>query len=411
MFVEWNDERYSQRLSVRIRDGLTTSVENGTFTGARLIYGYKLIDTDRTGKKGTIHKVAIDEEQAEIVRYIFTEYAKGTDKIEIANALNAKGLRFNGKPFKGRTFDKWLSNPKYTGEFYFGERLCKNTYPAIVDKLLFADVQKRLAQNKILAGANSAVEPYLLTGKAFCGHCGTAMVSDGGTGKSGKKHYYYACKQKKKGKCEKARENKDTLEMRVTQHVQDFLSDKKNAEKAAADTIAYYEKRTGDDGLKSIETRIAKTQQEIEDLTNAFIEARNALLRANIEKKMNEYEILLNDLNGQKSQIKLERGRQVTAKDILAFVAQLIKGDPADKDYQRQIIDNLVFMVYIYDDKHIKVVNYFNFGVDKSIERVRLDETNEVLERLKGVQTQSPIVHQIKTDKNRQHSCRFFILA
>ncbi|MCI9032292.1 MAG: hypothetical protein HFK09_07255 [Clostridia bacterium] len=87
------------------------------------------MDTDRTGKKGTIHKVAIDEEQAEIVRYIFTEYAKGTDKIEIANALNAQGKRFNGKPFKGRTFDKWLSNPKYTGEFYFGERLCKNTYP------------------------------------------------------------------------------------------------------------------------------------------------------------------------------------------------------------------------------------------------------------------------------------------
>ena len=183
------------------------------------------------------------------------------------------------------------------------------------------------------------------------------------------------------------------------------MSDKKNAEKAANDTIAYYERRTGDDGLKSIETRIAKTQQEIEDLTNAFIEARNALLRANIEKKMNEYEILLNDLNGQKSQIKLERGRQITAKDILAFVAQLIKGDPADKDYQRQIIDNLVFMVYIYDDEHIKVVNYFNFGVDKSIERVRLDETNEVLERLKGVQTQSPIVHHSFVKRTRRKVC------
>ncbi|MCI9032291.1 MAG: hypothetical protein HFK09_07250 [Clostridia bacterium] len=69
-------------------------------------------------------------------------------------------------------------------------------------------MQKRLAQNKILADANSAVEPYLLTGKAFCGHCGTAMVPDGGTGKNGKKHYYYACKSKKKGKCDKARETK-----------------------------------------------------------------------------------------------------------------------------------------------------------------------------------------------------------
>ncbi|MCI9032290.1 MAG: hypothetical protein HFK09_07245 [Clostridia bacterium] len=87
--------------------------------------------------------------------------------------------------------------------------------------------------------------------------------------------------------------------MRVTKQVQEFLSDKKNAEKAANDTIAYYERRTGDDGMKSIETRIAKAQQEIEDLTNAFIEARNALLRANIEKKMNEYEILLNDLQGE----------------------------------------------------------------------------------------------------------------
>ena len=50
-------------------------------------------------------------------------------------------------------------------------------------------------------------------------------------------------------------------------------------------------------------------------------------------------------------------------------------------------------MVYIFDDEHIKVVNYLNSGVDKSIERVRLDETKEVLERLKGVQTQSPLVH------------------
>lgn len=397
MFVEWNDEKYSQRLSVRIRDGLTTSVENGTFTGARLVFGYKLIDTDRTGKKGTIHKVAIDEEQAEIVRYIFTEYAKGTDKVEIAAALNAKGLRFNGKPFKGRTFDKWLSNPKYTGEFYFGERLCTNTYPAIIDKLTFAKVQARLAENKHLSGAYSAVEPYLLTGKLFCGHCGTAMVSDGGTSKSGKKHYYYACKQRKKGNCHKLREGKDNLEKKVTQQVHDFLTDKKNTDKAAADTIAYYEKRTGNDSLKSLDTRIAQAQAQVEDLTNAFIEARNALLRSTIEKKMNEYEILINDLQGQKSQIELERGRRITAKDIQSFIAQLIKGDPNDKDYQRKIIDNLVFAVYIYDDDKIDTVNYLNLGVDENIKRARLDETNELLERLKGVQTLTPKLHHEKS--------------
>lgn len=180
MFLEWNDEKYSKRLSKRVRNGIDTSVENDTYTGARLIFGYRLIDTDKTGKGGVIHKVAIDDEQAEIVRYIFTEYAKGVTKKEIAAALNAQGKRFRGKPFTGRTFDLWLKNAKYTGEHYLGERLCTSIFPPIIDKALFAEVQKRLAKNKYLAGANSAIEPYLLTGKLFCGHCGTAMVSDGG---------------------------------------------------------------------------------------------------------------------------------------------------------------------------------------------------------------------------------------
>ena len=50
MFLEWNDEKYSQRLSKRVHDGLDTSVKNGTYCGGKLIYGYKLIDTDKRGK-------------------------------------------------------------------------------------------------------------------------------------------------------------------------------------------------------------------------------------------------------------------------------------------------------------------------------------------------------------------------
>lgn len=149
------------------------------------------------------------------------------------------------------------------------------------------------------------------------------MVAGGGTGKSGKKHYYYVCKRKNKGECEKSREGKDNLEKRVTQQVYDFLSDKKNAEKAARETIAYYERRTGDDGIKSIETRIRQAQTQVDDLTNAFIEAKSPLLRANIERKMTDYEKLLADLQATKSRILLERGHSFTVKDILAFIAEL----------------------------------------------------------------------------------------
>ena len=69
---------------------LVTIVKNGTYCGGYLIYGYKLIDTDKKGNKGTIHRVAIDEEQAEVVRFIFTEYASDTGKKAIADELNKR---------------------------------------------------------------------------------------------------------------------------------------------------------------------------------------------------------------------------------------------------------------------------------------------------------------------------------
>ncbi len=393
MFLEWNDEKYSKRLSKRVKNGLDMSVENGTFCGGYLAYGYKLRQEPVTGKRNKFMKyVEIDEEQAEIIRYAFTEYDKGTDKKDIAAALNARGARYNGKPFKGRTFDKWLTNAKYTGEFYFGERLCTNTYPAIIDKALFERVQKRLSANRYFAGGTATARvPYLLTGKAFCAHCETPMISDGGTSRTGQQHHYYVCKGKKKGVCEKRREDKDTLETFVTQIVYDFLSDENNARKAVKDTLAYYEKRTGADNIKSIEGKIAKVQRDIDEMTTAFIEAKNALLRANIEKRMNDYQKLIEDLQSQKAQLERERGRQFTEKDFLTFIADLLKGDPADKDYQQKIIDNLVIKVFVGDNflsAHLKI------GNATEVEGIRLADVKKALEHIFCVQTLSPLAQR-----------------
>lgn len=392
MFLEWNDEKYSQRLSKRIRDGLITSLENGTYTGTKIIYGYKLIDTARKGKKGTIHKVAIDEEQAAVVRFVFEEYAKGTSKKEIVEMLNAQGLKHKGKPFHTRLFEKWLVNVKYTGEFERFDRVWNNIYPPIVDKLLFEKVQERLKENQILSGANSAVEPYILTGKAFCGHCGTAMVADGGTCRNGTRVYYYACKKKKKGLCEKKRCYKDNLERAVTEFVVECLRNPEIVNKAVDDSIRFYEQRTGDDGLKSIETRIANANAEVEKLTNAFIIAQSDLLRATIEKKMKEMETYLKDLNAQKARIKLERGLKITKAHILEFIAELVKGDTNDKDFQKKIIDRLVYKVFISDGSFFALVNFFDMN---KTEHVSFEDVQEIMQDNDGaVQTSSPILHQ-----------------
>ena len=50
MFLEWNAEKYSKRLSKRVRDGLDISAANGSYCGGTLIYGYKLENEPIPGK-------------------------------------------------------------------------------------------------------------------------------------------------------------------------------------------------------------------------------------------------------------------------------------------------------------------------------------------------------------------------
>ena len=389
MFLDWNAEKYSKRLSKRVKDGLDTSVANGTFCGGYLIYGYKIDYEPIAGKPNKfIKRVVINEEEAEIIRFVFTEYAKGINKKEIAEELNKKGLRFKGKPFTLRSFDKYLVNQKYTGVFEFGGRHCENMYPQIIDQETFDKVQKRLQANRyFLGGQETARTPYLLTGKLFCGHCGTEMVSDGGTSKVGKQHNYYACKKKKKGLCDKKRENKNNLETYVTHCVQDFLSDEKNVKIVINEVLKYYEKRTDETNLKSITTKIANVNKEVEDLADAFVKAKSSLLQNTIEKKMQEYEQLLNDLYYQQTQLELERGYQVTKEDLQCFITELLKGNPDDKDYQKKLIDNLVYKVYAYDDH---TITYFNISGGKSIDTLELEDVEKSSKDTLSVQTLSP---------------------
>ncbi|MCL2369668.1 MAG: recombinase family protein [Firmicutes bacterium] len=407
MILEWRDEKYSRDLSRRVRHGLDTSVANGTYCGGYLIYGYKKILEPIAGKVDRFIKtVAIDEEQAVIVRYVFEEYDKGVEKKDIATALNARGHRYGGKPFTGKSFDKWVVNEKYTGEFYFGERHCTNMYPPIIDKALFLRVQERLSKNKYFAGGVATARvPYYLTGKAVCEHCDTDIVSDGGTGRHGTTYHYYACKKMKKRFCDKKRNGKDELELYVVECVRDFLSDPANAELAASDTIKYYEKRTGSDNLKSVETKIANTRKEVEELADAFVKAKSDLLQATIEKKMTEIETVLDDLLTEKSKLEMERGLRMTKRDVLDFIAELLEGDPQDKEYQRKLIDKLVYKVYISDSHGGHKVVFLNLNSCNGIEndRVSLKNTKEavfgvLLANNNGVsvQTHLPPLRQVR---------------
>ena len=71
-------------------------------------------------------------------------------------------------------------------------------------------------------------------------------------------------------------------------------------------------------------------------------------------------------------------------------------GDTASKDYQRKIIDNLVYKAFIDDDN---ITPFLTIGNGDEVENVRLSELKEVLGKLFGasVQTQLPLARHKET--------------
>ncbi len=109
---------------------------------------------------------------------------------------------------------------------------------------------------------------------------------------------------------------------------------------------------------------------------------------------MEEYEILLNDLKYQEAQLELERGCKLTREDLEEFIKDLMEGDLSDKDFQRKIIDYLVWQVFVTDD--ITATFYSIKDTNKELELIEFEDVDEDILSSKKVQTQSPLARHEK---------------
>lgn len=183
--LEGMTEYYSRNLSGNIKRGMNFNAEHALFNGHRL-FGYKV-----DGNK----KYIIDDTQAPIVHRIFTEYADGKPLVNIVSDINNQGVRTSRNvTFSINTVNKMLKNRAYIGEYHFGDYVIPGGMPAIIDTATFDMVQKRLAKNKRIGSHRRTVLPnsetprYWLTGKLFCGECGSSMQGVSGTSKTKAKH-------------------------------------------------------------------------------------------------------------------------------------------------------------------------------------------------------------------------------
>lgn len=168
-------EYYSAELSQKVNRNMLLNAEKGLYNGGFVPLGYRVIEQDfDTYKK---KKLVIDENTAPIVQAIFKMRANDIPVVEIIDFLNKNGYKTGkGTDFNKNSLQNLFKNKKYIGTTTYGEKEFPNTIPAIIDEETFNKVQEVREKYKHAPGIRKAEDRYLLTGKLFCGKCGSKYI-------------------------------------------------------------------------------------------------------------------------------------------------------------------------------------------------------------------------------------------
>lgn len=331
-------EYYSEELSQKILRGLTESRKKGLYCGGGVPYGYKVVN----------RKIAIDDEKADIVRYIFSQYALGVYVPTIIKALTERGVYRNGKAFAPNTVYQILKNEKYLGVYRNKGEEYKNIYPQIVPNDIFEEVRKKVEKNKF--GKRSVRVTYLLRHKLKCGYCGHPISAESGTSANGDVIHYYKCIGRKKYRngCEKSALRKELLENFVLENILRELSKPETQNKIVSGLMQIQQMRNKENPI--MKTLLVEKRQTETALNNIMNAIEQGIISNITNKRLHELE---------KKQAELERNIVIeqsktaimlSEEKIRKYYEQALQKEP------QMLINLLVKQIVLYNDKMI--INY-----------------------------------------------------
>lgn len=411
------NDMYAKDVSRKIRSSIETLMKSGEFLppSGSIPYGYLRDEKNNT--------YIIDEETAPIVQEIFKMKLQGVSDGEIIRTLNRKQIPSPGKirylrgmtkaeKYKdavwiGSTLRKLLSNEVYLGHRVHGKvkRDCLgaekkrrpqdeweyvyNVHPALISEEDFQKIQqvkekgreKQAQCNK--HQKRSLEERRLLTGKIYCGDCGTLMGARKGnqrlTSKKSPRIFYQCDGYEYSGRTR-------CFNHYISQ--KDVLEKIKNALKVQFKLIA-----ESDRVIKSIqidkEEMLAlhdKKRKEINDeLTKMEMKKERLLIDYN-DGTINseEYKYIRQKYDDEEQKLRRvlvfaekERKNQEKQLRITEEWVKLMKQFMPQKNIDRKLIEHLIDTIYVYGNKNVEIVFLFKNEIEELTGAAREAERKE----------------------------------
>ena len=351
-------EYYSKELSRKIKRGMEDNAAKCLCNG-QIPFGYK---------RGEDGRFAIDEAAAPIVQEIYRRIRDGSRLCDIIHDINERGIRTkHGKVWSKSTFNRLLSNERYTGIYIYKDVRVPGGMPRIIDPALFDAVQlimhtkKNPRKNIALEGAPQRRRQengiYYLTGKLYCGHCHSPMVGVSGHGKGGATYYYYTCKGKRtEHSCQKKNVNRDFIEMFLATALKETMLNDKAIRALADAAVRYQQQKSPSAELESLQLRAGEIKKSISNIV-AAIEA--GIFSAATQSRLAELEAEQRTVLTQLSMLQEEADEPLSREEIMAMLRLMRNGDIQDETFREALIDTFLVAAYVYNDS-CKIV--FNLG-------------------------------------------------
>lgn len=314
----------------------------------------------------------IDETEAEHIRIIFEMYTHGDGYGKIIDELSRRGfVTRNGRPYSKTTIYGILRNEKYTGVYIYNRAPSKSPdgkrnnwkskpndeiiridggIPAIISREIWEKAAERMTMNKHKGARNKSKRQYLLSGKLFCGKCGSAFVGNTNDTR-GFIYSYYECAAKKRNHtCDISPIRADYIEDEVVKQLYTELFSPEVVDKAAEEILQYLQTRGSELPARISELRkqITKTDTEIDNIVNAIASGINSV---SLRERLLSLEQVKTDLQARLSDATL-KSKEVsfTRERIIGFLQSFQGIIDAPFEHKRRAVETFIDKVYVYDD-------------------------------------------------------------
>ena len=375
----------SESISMNVKLGKRQSLKNGNVP-----FSYKSFLGYRKGADG---KPEIDEEQAVVIRRIFSEYLAGKSLLDIAKGLTADKIpTARGKTnWSSARVQSILTNEKYKGDAllqktYIVDCISKkskknngelpmyyveNNHPAIIERAVFDRVQEEISRRnskKKVKQVGTKTElgkyssKYALSEILYCGNCGTPYRRCTWS-KNGKKKIVWRCISRLDYGKKYCKDSPSIEESLLHNAITEAITKKAQMENADVDRIRrhieLYKNNQDTSGILAKQERLKTIQEHINQLTDMDSEAvQNGDFDTQFESLYAEMYAIKDELDEiEKSKSKVET--ETDFIEEMTMVMQGLKNHPVE--YNDLVVRQLIECIKVMSKDTLHI--YFKDGI------------------------------------------------